>query len=69
MIKSLILDKYFSQISIVNRLIYNEYNIRKNILSHLDNTVLDDTVFNTLAGCFQMKNGVINQGRNLCRQK
>lgn len=47
----------------------NEYNIRKNILSHLDNTVLDDTVFNTLAGCFQMKNGVINQGRNLCRQK
>ena len=53
----------------VSESLNNEYNIRKNILSHLDNTILDDTIFNTLAGCFQMKNGVINQSRNLCRQK
>lgn len=45
-----------------------EYNTADIIAAHKNDTVLDDTLFNTLPGCFQMDNAVYNNGRNLCRK-
>ncbi len=45
-----------------------EYNISGSITAHKNDAVLDDTLFNTLSGCFQMDSSVFNNGRNLCRK-
>ncbi len=45
-----------------------EYNISGSITAHKNDAVLDDTLFNTLSGCFQMDSAVFNNGRNLCRK-
>lgn len=46
----------------------DEYNISNIITTNKNDTVLDDTLFNTLLGCFQMDGAVYNNGRNLCRK-
>lgn len=47
----------------------SEYNTRNVINSHINDIVLDDTLLNTLLGCFNMNEAVIDSSRNLCRTK
>ncbi len=43
------------------------YNTKTNILSNMNDMIFNDTLYNTIQGCFMLKNKDINNGRNLCR--
>lgn len=61
-------DNTSAMIIWVSEQLNNEYDISNIITANKNDTILDDTLFNTLLGCFQMKDTVINNGRNLCRK-
>ena len=61
-------DSTSAMIVWVSEKLNQEYNTADIISSHKNDTVLDDTLFNTLPGCFQMDNTAANNGRNLCRK-
>ncbi len=61
-------DSSSAMIVWVSEKLNQEYNTADIISAHKNDKVLDDTLFNTLPGCFQMDNAVSNNGRNLCRK-
>lgn len=61
-------DNTSAMIVWVSEKLNQEYNTADIISSHKNDTILDDTLFNTLPGCFQMDSSLLNNGRNLCRQ-
>lgn len=62
------MDSSSAMIVWVSEKLNQEYNTADIISAHKNDKVLDDTLFNTLPGCFQMDNAVSNNGRNLCRK-
>lgn len=61
-------DSTSAMIIWVSEKLNQKYSTADIIYAHKNDTVLDDTLFNTLSGCFQMDNAVSNNGRNLCRK-
>lgn len=61
-------DSTSAMIIWVSEKLNQTYSTADIISTHKNDTVLDDTLFNTLSGCFQMDNAVFNNGRNLCRK-
>lgn len=61
-------DSTSAMIIWVSEKLNQKYSTADIIYAHKNDIVLDDTLFNTLSGCFQMDNAVSNNGRNLCRK-
>lgn len=60
-------DKSIMMIWVSDKL-NKEYNLSDILTSHKNDIIFDDTLLNTLLGCFQMDKAVLNNGRNLCRK-
>lgn len=52
----------------VSDMLEKEYNTRNTIISHKNDKILDNTIFNTTLGCFNMQGSGIDNGSNLCRK-
>lgn len=58
-------DDKTSMIIWVSNNLDKKYHMTDNIKNNKNDKIFDDTIFNTLQGCFQLKE--LNNGRNLCR--